>query len=70
MLRKEDLGELLTTKQVAERLKSSTDYVIRLALRGEIASIKIGSRPGAKGGRRLFPAREVERWLEAKLQRA
>ncbi len=58
-----DIGPLLTTKEAAARLRVSTDYLIGLALRGEIASIKLGSRPGQRGGRRLFPESEINGWL-------
>ena len=58
-----DIGPLLTTKEAAARLRMSTDYLIGLALRGEIPSIKLGSRPGQKGGRRLFPESEVAAWV-------
>lgn len=64
------VGALMTTKEVAARLRTTTDHVTRLALRGELPSLKLGTRPGKRGGRRLFPADEIERWIAAHVARA
>ena len=58
------VGNLLTTKEAAARMRVSTDWLTTRALRGDIASVKIGSAVGRRGGRRLFPESEIEGWLE------
>lgn len=65
-----DIGPLLTTREAAARMRVSVDYLLTLALRGEIASVKIGTRPGCRGGRRLFPESEVNAWLTRNLRAA
>lgn len=60
---KQELGNLLTTKEAAEKMHVSTDYLNNLALQGKIKSIKIGSLPGIRGGRRIYPESEVNKWL-------
>lgn len=70
MERSKDVGELLTTKEAAARMRVSTDFLTTLALQGKIASIKIGTRPGRRGGRRLFPESEVNGWLLRNLKTA
>lgn len=65
-----ELGPLMTTREVAARLRVSQDHVVRLALRGELPSLKVGSRPGQRGGRRLFLARDVDAWIAARVSRA
>lgn len=62
------IGPLLTTREAAMRMRVSRDYLINLALRGEIASIKLGTRPGERGGRRLFPASEIDDWVGRNLR--
>lgn len=64
---KGSVGNLLTTKEAAARMRVSTDWLVRQAMSGEIASIKIGSAVGICGGRRLFPESEIEGWLERNL---
>ena len=64
------IGALLTTKEAAARMRVSVDYLVTLALRGEVASIKLGTRPGARGGRRLFPESEINGWLARNLRTA
>jgi len=59
----QEIGALLTTKEAAARMRVSIDYLVTIALRGEIASIKLGTRPGQRGGRRLFPESEINAWL-------
>ena len=63
-----DIGALLTTKEAAARMRVSVDYLVTIALRGELASIKLGTRPGQCGGRRLFPESEVNAWLARNLR--
>lgn len=70
MSTQKDIGPLLTSHEAAARMRVSRDYLLTLALRGEIASIKIGTRPGCRGGRRLFPAAEIDRWIGSRLGRA
>ncbi len=65
-----DFGTLLTTKEAAARMRVSVDYLVTLALRGEIASIKLGTKPGQRGGRRLFPESEINAWLARNLRTA
>lgn len=65
---KQELGELLTTKQAAARMKVSADYLNKLALQGKIKTIKIGSLPGVRGGRRIYPESEVNKWLSQNLK--
>ena len=65
-----DIGALLTTKEAAARMRVSVDYLVTLALRGEIPSIKLGTLPGKRGGRRLFPESEVNGWLARNLRSA
>ena len=65
-----DIGPLLTTKEAAVRMRISVDYLVTIALRGELASIKIGTAPGKRGGRRLFPESEVDAWLAGRLRSA
>ncbi len=50
------MNELLTTQQIAEYLKLKPVSVRRKAKRGEIPSIKVGSRI-------RFDKRQVDRWL-------
>ncbi len=64
------VGNLLTTKEAAARMRVSVDYLIRLALRGEVASLKLGTRPGQRAGRRLFPESEIEGWIARHLRAA
>ncbi|MBP7127398.1 helix-turn-helix domain-containing protein [Myxococcota bacterium] len=63
-----DIGTLLTSKEAAARMRVSVDYLLGLALRGEVQSVKIGSRPGQRGGRRLFPESEVNGWIARNLR--
>ena len=65
-----DIGPMLTTKEAAARMRVSVEYLMTLALRGEIASIKIGTKPGQRGGRRLFPESEINAWLARHLRTA
>ena len=64
------VGTLLTTKEAAARMRVSTDWLTNRALRGDIASVKIGSPVGKRGGRRLFPESEIEGWLSRNLKEA
>lgn len=64
------IGPLLTTREAATRLRVSTDYLLTLALRGEVASLKVGTRAGQRGGKRLYPESEIERWLSEHLRAA
>lgn len=64
----EDVGALMTTREAAARMRLSPYTVTVLALRGELASVKVGSAPGRRGGRRLFPVSEVEGWLSRRLR--
>ena len=68
MERRKDVGELLTTKEAAARMRVSADWLTTQAQCGRIASIKIGTRPGQRGGRRLFPESEIEGWLSRNLR--
>ena len=68
MTNHKDIGRLLTTREVAQRIRMSPDFVTHLALTGEIASVKVGTRPGQRGGRRLFPESEIESWLARNLR--
>lgn len=70
MERKNEIGELFTTKEAAARMRISTDTLTVMALRGDIPSIKLGTRRGQRGGRRLFPVAEVEAWLQRNLKAA
>ena len=65
-----NIGALLTTKEAAARMRVSVDYLVTLALRGEVASLKLGTRPGQRGGRRLFPESEIEGWIARHLRAA
>jgi excisionase family DNA binding protein len=57
------VGELLTTEQVAEKLKVSTRF---------LKSLRIQKRNGPKfvmvGNRVRYDSNEIERWLEANSQ--
>ena len=59
----ESLGAMLSLKQVAERLNLSIWTVNDLVLQGKMASLKIGTALGKKGGRRLVPESEVAAWV-------
>jgi excisionase family DNA binding protein len=65
-----DVGPLLTTREAAERMRVSRDFLTTIALRGELASVKLGTRPGQRGGRRLFPLSEVDGWIAKRLRTA
>jgi len=65
-----NIGPLLTTREAAARMRVSIDYLVILALRGEIESVKLGTPPGQRGGKRLFPASEVEAWIARHLRAA
>jgi len=69
-MNKRPVGTLLTTKEAAARMRVSTDWLTTQALRGGIASVKIGSPVGKRGGRRLFPESEIECWLSRNLKEA
>jgi len=58
-----EFGPLLTTREAAARMRVSRDFLTNLALREEIPSVKLGPPPGQRGGRRLFPASEIEAWI-------
>lgn len=64
------LGHLFTTKEAAARMRVSTDWLIVKAKTGEIASVKIGTPEGVRGGRRLFPESAIEAWLSRHLNGA
>jgi excisionase family DNA binding protein len=60
MLRQE--VELLTTAQVARRLKQSEEVVRRKAREGDLPALRLGAGPRAP---LRFDARELERWIYA-----
>ena len=57
------LARLLSAEQVAEYLNVSRDLVYRIAQRGDIASIRIGT--GAKT-RVVFDPGDVQRYVESR----
>jgi len=63
-----DVGPLLTTREAAGRMRVSRDFLTTIALRGELQSVKLGTRPGQRGGRRLFPQSEVDGWIAKRLR--
>jgi len=65
-----DFGRMLTVKEAAPIAGVSSDYLRDLCLRGEIQSVKIGTRPGKRGGRRLIPESEVQNWIARNLRAA
>ncbi len=66
----QDYGAMLPLKQAAARLGISVWHARDLCLRGEIASVKLGTRPGKRGGRRLIPESEINAFIERNLRRA
>jgi len=66
----DDFGRMLTTAQVAERLGLSTDTVCKLILRGELPSVKLGTRLGQTGGIHRIPERCVNEWIARNLTTA
>lgn len=67
---KKPVGNLMTTREAAARMRVSTDWLTTRALLGDIASVKIGTATGKRGGRRLFPESEIESWLSRNLKEA
>lgn len=65
-----DIGPLLTTAEVAARLRVSKRMVLNLLKRGELRSVKVGTDWGRTGGKHLVPARLVEEWLARQLRAA
>lgn len=63
-------GALLSLKDAAPRMGVSVWHLRDLCLRGEIQSVKIGSRPGVRGGRRLVPESEINAWISRHLRAA
>lgn len=63
-----DYGRLVPLPEAAERLGVSVCHLRDLCLRGEMASVKIGTRPGKRGGRRLIPESELSAWVARNLR--
>lgn len=61
-------GALLTTREASARMRVSVDYLVKLALKGASRSVKLGTAPGRCGGRRLFPAVEIDAWVARNLR--
>lgn len=65
-----DFGTMLTVKDAAQRLGISIWHLRDLCLRGDVASVKIGTRPGSRGGKRLIPESELASWISRNLRQA
>ena len=65
---RQDFGAMLPTKEAAVRMGISIWHLRDLCLRGEMSSVKIGSRPGQRGGRRLIPECEINAWIARNLR--
>ena len=54
---------MLTSAEAAQRLNCSVSTIRKLVLRGELASAKIGTRVGQRGGKHLIPEGAIDQWL-------
>ena len=61
-------GVLLPLSAAAVRMGVSVWHLRDLCLKGSIASIKIGSKRGQRGGRRLIPESEIDAWIARNLR--
>ena len=61
-------GVLLPLSVAAARLGVSVWHLRDLCRKGAISSVKIGSRRGQRGGRRLIPESEINAWIARNLR--